>query len=103
VILLTDESIDPNMRKSFASPQTLGGTTCTLQLYVDNVDDAFRRAVEAGASSVLPPEDAFFGDRFSMLRDPFGHSWALVTIREELTPREVSDRMDLVMQAHECR
>ena len=94
LLLLTDES--PNSGEEvpgFGSPQTLGGTSVTIQLYVDDVDAAFKRAVEAGATPIMPPEDTFWGDRFSMLKDPFGHSWAIATVKEELTPKEVSERM----------
>ena len=76
-----------------ASPETLMGSTCVFQVAVPDVDAAFKRAVDEGASPALPPTDMFWGDRYSWLRDPFGHLWALTEIREVLTPKEVDERM----------
>ncbi len=76
-----------------ASPETLGGSTCLFQVAVPDVDAAFKRAVDEGASPALPPTDMFWGDRYCWLRDPFGHMWALTEIREVLSPREVEERM----------
>ena len=94
LLLLTDEFPDSEDQvPGFGSPQSLGGTSVTIQLYVDDVDAAYKRAVDAGASPIMPPEDSFWGDRFSMARDPFGHCWAIVTVKEELSPKEVGHRM----------
>ena len=94
LLLLTDENPNPEGQiPGFGSPQSLGGASVTLQLYVDDVDAAYQRALDAGATPIMPPEDCFWGDRFSMLKDPFGHAWAISTVMEELTPREVGDRM----------
>lgn len=76
-----------------ASPETLGGSTCLFQVAVPDVDAAFKRAVDEGASPALPPTNMFWGDRYSWLRDPFGHTWALTEIREVLSPKEVEERM----------
>lgn len=92
LLLLTDESPEQQV-PGFGSPQSLGGTTVTVQLYVDDVDAAYQRALGAGATPIMPPEDCFWGDRFSMMKDPFGHSWAIVTVKEELTPKQVQERM----------
>jgi uncharacterized glyoxalase superfamily protein PhnB len=73
------------------SPETLRGTTVILELYVDDVDRAFRRAVEAGASPKIPVGNAFYGDRYGQLVDPFGHVWALATVLETLTPERVDE------------
>lgn len=77
-----------------ASPPTLGGTSVILETYVDDVDAAFKRAVDAGATPTLPPTTMFYGDRYSWVTDPFGHVWALATVEEELTPEEVERRME---------
>lgn len=76
-----------------ASPQALGGSTCLFQIAVPDVDAAFKRAVDEGAIPAMPPTDMFWGDRYSWLRDPFGHVWALTEIREVLSPEEVDKRM----------
>jgi PhnB protein len=74
------------------SPQTLAGTTVILELYVDDVERAFQRAVEAGARPKIPVANAFYGDRYGQLVDPFGHVWALAKVLETLTAREVDER-----------
>jgi PhnB protein len=74
------------------SPETLQGSTVILELYVDDVEGAFRRALEAGAKAKIPVADAFYGDRYGQLVDPFGHVWALATVLETLTTREVDQR-----------
>ena len=75
------------------SPHTLNGTSAILELYVDDVDAAFRRAIEAGAMVKLPVEDMFYGDRYGMIEDPFGHVWALATVKETLASRQIYERM----------
>jgi len=76
-----------------ASPETLSGSTCVFQVGVEDVDAAYRRAVDQGASPAWPPTDMFWGDRYGWVRDPFGHMWALSTVRQVLTPEEVEQRM----------
>jgi PhnB protein len=77
-----------------ASPETLSGSTCVFQVGVEDVDEAYKRAVQEGASPALPPVDMFWGDRYSWIRDPFGHVWALTTVKEILTPQEVEKRLN---------
>jgi PhnB protein len=90
---------EPDFRRNraegtlLASPETLTGSTCVFQVAVPDVDAAFKRAVDEGASPALPPTDMFWGDRYGWLRDPFGHMWALTEIREVLTPKEIEERM----------
>lgn len=76
-----------------ASPDSLGGSTCIFQIAVPDVDAAFERAVDEGASPAMPPTDMFWGDRYGWLRDPFGHMWALTQVQEVLTPEEVEERL----------
>ena len=74
------------------SPETLRGTSVILELYVEDVDRSFRRAVEAGAAPKIPVADTFYGDRYGQIVDPFGHVWALSTAIETLSPEEVDAR-----------
>lgn len=74
------------------SPQSLGGTTGYLHIYVEDVDAAFKQAVTAGAQVQMPVADMFWGDRFGKLADPFGHEWGLSTHKEDLTPEEIGQR-----------
>jgi PhnB protein len=71
------------------SPLTLKGSPVTLHLYVDNADAAFERAVAAGATSVMPPADMFWGDRYGVLKDPFGHNWSIAHHMRDMTPEEM--------------
>lgn len=71
------------------SPQTLGGTPTSFHLYVKDADASYARAVEAGATSIMPVAEAFWGDRFGMVADPFGHTWAFATHVKDLTHEEV--------------
>jgi PhnB protein len=90
LIMLAEEF--PEMGSALRSPQTLSGTACSLQVSVPDTDAAFKHATEAGAKPLMPPTDMFWGDRYSMLQDPFGHIWALRTTKEELTPAQLEER-----------
>lgn len=80
----------PNM--GCRSPQSLGGITASLYIYVKDVDAAFRRAVAAGAQVRMPVADMFWGDRYGRVTDPFGHEWGLGTRTEDLTPGQIRMR-----------
>jgi PhnB protein len=88
-VMISDEM--PEMGNK--SPQTLGGVPGYLFLYVNDVDRAFQRAVDAGAQVKMVPTDMFWGDRYGRLVDPFGHEWGLATHKEDLTPEEIARRM----------
>ncbi|WP_426177069.1 VOC family protein [Massilia sp. TWR1-2-2] len=70
-------------------PKALGGTPVTLHLYVPNADEVFQRALDAGATVKMPICDAFWGDRYGILTDPFGHSWSVATHMKDMTPEEM--------------
>ena len=91
MIMLADEMPGSNM--STQSPQSLGGTTGGVMLYLDNVDPVFQQAVSAGAKVEMPLADMFWGDRYGRLIDPFGHSWSLATHKEDVAPEEMGRRM----------
>lgn len=88
-VMLSDEF--PDMNK--LGPNNRGGGTASLMIYVPDADAAFDKAVAAGAESVRPVEDQFFGDRSGWVKDPFGHEWTLSTHIEDVTPDEVNKRM----------
>ncbi len=91
-IMLADEV--PDMSDAIAkSPQSLGGTTFGLHIYVDDVDAQFQRAVEAGASAKRPVRDQFYGDRSGTIEDPFGHLWTIATHIEDVLTEEIGRRM----------
>jgi PhnB protein len=95
MIMITDERppSPDGIMLGVAAPETLGATTTILEYYVEDVDAACQRAIDAGAKPVLPITDSFYGDRFGWVLDPFGHLWALGTVKEELTPEQVHQRM----------
>ncbi len=76
----------------YVSPATLKGTTVSIHAYVPDVDAAFAKAIKAGATEIQPPTDQFWGDRHSVVLDPFGHRWGLSTHKETLTGEEVAER-----------
>ncbi len=88
-IMLADEF--PGMGNC-ASPQKLGGTSITLNLYRDNVDQLFNQAVAAGATVTMPLSNQFWGDRYGQVKDPFGHNWALGQHVEDVAPAELERR-----------
>ena len=76
-VMLHDEF--PEFGGDVMAPETRGGATMAISLNLADaaaVDAAFARAVEAGATGILPPCDAFWGARYGRIRDPFGHVWA---------------------------
>jgi len=91
IIFLTEEN--PQMTQ-VKSPQTLGGCTGTLNIYVPNVDEVFSRAISAGAKETMPVADQFWGDRWGNLVDPFGYSWGIATHKEDLSEQEVGKRAE---------
>jgi len=93
VVMLSDELPQGGTR----SPQSLGGASGSLFLYVPDVDVAFKRAVDAGCQATMQPVNMFWGDRFGRLVDPFGHHWGLATHKEDLTPAEIGKRAQVAM------
>ncbi len=87
-IMLGDECGAPG---TAVSPTTANNTTFTIHLYVEDVDASFKRAVEAGATSVMPPTEMFWGDRFAKVADPFGHHWSIATHVKDLSPEEIAE------------
>jgi PhnB protein len=65
------------------SPKTLNGTPVTIHLVVEDADAAAARAVAAGATVKMPVQDMFWGDRYGVVEDPFGHLWSLATPQRE--------------------
>jgi PhnB protein len=79
------------------SPKSLGGSPVALFVYVEDVDEVFRRAVKAGAKAVAEPEVHFYGDRVATLDDPFGHRWTIGTHIEDVTPEDLEQRATKLM------
>jgi PhnB protein len=75
------------------TPKALGGTPVTIHRYVENCDAAIKRAVDAGATVMMPPADMFWGDRYGIVTDPYGHNWSLATHIKDLSPAEMQAGM----------
>jgi PhnB protein len=89
MIMLADEN--PQMHAK--SPETLGGSTNSLVLYVEHVDSVVDKAVKSGAKLVRPVADQFYGDRMGTIADPFGQVWSVGTHIEDVSPEEMKKRM----------
>lgn len=84
-LLISEETPSLN---AFAPP-TVGGTPGLLHLEVDDPDAVVRRAVWGGAEVEMEVQEMFWGERYGVVRDPFGHRWSVATAREQLTPDEM--------------
>jgi PhnB protein len=90
---------DPFPQASTRPPKELGGTSAGVFMYVEDVDEVVRQAVDAGATVLMEVADQFWGDRFGTVADPFGHSWSIATHVEDLTPEEIAARGKEAMAA----
>jgi len=90
IIMLADESPECGSK----SPHSLNGSPVGFALYVENVDQAFDRAVKAGATVQEPVADKMWGDRCGTVVDPYGHKWTFLTHVEDVSPQEMKARMD---------
>ncbi len=89
-VMLSDEWPDFDAR----GPKHRGGATATFMIYVDDVDAAFQRALDAGGTVDKPVENQFYGDRSGTIVDPFGHKWTLATHVEDVSEEEMQRRME---------
>jgi PhnB protein len=81
------------------SPRELGGTTANMFLYVEDVDAVVERAVDAGGRIEMEVADQFWGDRFGVVQDPFGHLWSIATHVEDVPPEEMAERAKAALAA----
>ena len=84
-VMMSDEFPQMGAR----SPKSVGGTSTTIHLYVDDADKIYAQAIEAGAKPTMPIMDAFWGDRYGGVLDPFGHSWGIATHKKDMSPEEM--------------
>ncbi|WP_156690194.1 VOC family protein [Mycobacterium sp. Marseille-P9652] len=92
LVMLNDDFPEVCGGKSM-TPKSLGGTPVTIHLTVTDVDTAFQRALDAGATVVAPLQDQFWGDRYGVLADPFGHHWSLGQPVREVGYEEIQAAM----------
>ena len=89
IVMLADE----NPQTGMMSPQTVGGFSVGMHLYLENVDQVIQKAVESGAKLLRPIKNQFYGDRSGSVLDPFGHMWSVATHVEDVSPEEMRKRM----------
>lgn len=80
------------------SATALKGTPVTIHRYVDDCDAAIKQAEAAGATVVMPPADMFWGDRYGVITDPFGHKWSFGTPKVAMTPEQMKTKMEEAMR-----
>jgi len=85
MVMLVDEFPDCGS----LGPKSLKGSPVTIHLYVEDADATFERAVGVGAKVTMPLENTFWGDRYGVLEDPFGHQWSVATHVRDMTPEEI--------------
>jgi PhnB protein len=88
VVMLADEFPDMGAK----APKAYGGSPVSMMVYVEDVDATFEVALKAGAKTVRPIENMFYGDRMGAFVDPFGHSWSVGTHVEDVPPDEMAKR-----------
>lgn len=85
---------DENLEWGNKAPETIGGNPASLALYVKDCDAFFKKAVDAGATVVMPVADQFYGDRSGQVMDPFGYKWSIITHIEDMSFEEMQKRME---------
>ncbi len=93
LIMLSDDFPEMGVR----NPKSIGGTPVTMSVYVEDVDEVFDRALQAGAKPIRPVEDQFYGDRSGQFEDPFGHRWSIATHVEDVPAEEMEKRAAAAM------
>src|SRR5687768_399536 len=83
---------DPFPQSTSKPPNEAGTSTMSIMLYTEDVEETYKQALDAGATSEQEPEDMFWGDRFARVKDPDGHSWQLATHVEDVPPEEMERR-----------
>jgi uncharacterized glyoxalase superfamily protein PhnB len=93
IVMLADEQPGMPGQSSRKTPKNAGATTGGVMLYVKDVDAVFERAVAAGGTAAMPPQDMFWGDRYGQIEDPYGHVWAVATHQRDVTMKEMKQAM----------
>ncbi len=93
IVMLSEE----NEQWGTKSPLSTNGNPGSLHIYVADADASFKQAVDAGATVAFPLEDAFWGDRYGKVRDPFGHEWGIATRVKDLSDEEMKQAAEAWM------
>jgi uncharacterized glyoxalase superfamily protein PhnB len=93
VVMHAELTIGPSIVMTSDANAEFPSAPARLQLYVNDVDAVYGRALAAGATSLREPADQFYGDRSAGVADAFGNQWWLATHIEDVTPEQISQRM----------
>jgi PhnB protein len=96
-VMLADEN--PAMGEGHTSATTIGASPVSLYVYLPDVDKVVEKAAAEGAKILKPVETQFYGDRNSFIQDPFGHLWGVATHVEDVSPKDMEERMKKARQA----
>ena len=88
---------DPFPQASTTPPKQLGGTSVSIMIYTEDTDSLYKQAIDAGSESLMEPDTMFWGDRMSSVKDPFGHSWTIMTHVEDVSEEEMQRRSEEFM------
>ncbi|MFH1216678.1 MAG: VOC family protein [Pseudomonadota bacterium] len=89
---------EENVEWGNKSPATLGGTSVTIAVYVDDVDATYQLALDSGATGAMPVKDEFYGLRVGVFLDPFGHKWHIMSHIEDVSFDEMQRRCDAMFE-----
>ena len=95
--------VDENPQWGSFSPKLLKGTPVTIHLQVDNVDELYAQAIAAGGTVKMSPADMFWGDRYGVLLDPFGHQWSIATHKQDLTTEQITENAKAMFASPDCK
>jgi PhnB protein len=90
---------DENPAMGNRSAESIGASPVSLYVYLPDCDKVVQKAVAAGAKTLKPVEDQFYGDRSGFIQDPFGHLWGIATHKEDVSAEEMKERMKKLMPA----
>jgi PhnB protein len=85
---------------SEARPE-FGAMPTMIHLYVENADELYHRALQAGATSMMEPRDEFYGDRAAGVKDPTGNQWWIATHQEDVSSTEIAERIKTLFSSQE--
>ena len=83
--------VDENPQWKALGPKALGGSPVTIHLHVTDADKVAAQAVAAGAKVIMPVADMFWGDRYGLIEDPFGHQWSIATTIRQMSEAEIKE------------
>jgi uncharacterized glyoxalase superfamily protein PhnB len=91
-IMHASARIGTSMIEFSESSREWGPMPAALHVYVEDTDAVYRRAIEAGATSLYEPVDHYYGERSGGVRDPHGNNWYIATFIEEVSNEELTRR-----------